>query len=395
MFLEMRREAVAKGTGRFKQHEKLRRYEKLGTSSRFTWYALPQDCDTIFFPGCALTGALAETTLQTFEHLRETVPGIGIVLDCCTKPSHDLGDDAYFQAMFGEMKAYLAEHGIRNILVACPNCHKVFDEYAQEFTTRSIYEHLDGRRLPKASENAARLTLHDPCAARFLQNVQASVRKLANEAGLPIEEPLHSGATSLCCGAGGAVAGVAPELAQSWTHKRLAEANGNRIASYCAGCTSTLGKHGAAVHLLDLLFDPDKSSAGKTAPARAPQTYLNRLRVKKRLQRDFAAAVTRERTCSAGRRNPAGLGKRLAGWLLGGTGLATGILFLWHPGQLLVATLILTGLSLLLMLSLMLQCLKRDQITWQKHHQPESAATSLSNGQALDSWGAHHSQEHS
>ncbi|MBU1182609.1 MAG: hypothetical protein KKF00_10680 [Proteobacteria bacterium] len=52
MFLEMRREAVRKGVAPFPEHKALINYEKRATSKQYSYYALPDGCDTIFSPGC-------------------------------------------------------------------------------------------------------------------------------------------------------------------------------------------------------------------------------------------------------------------------------------------------------------------------------------------------------
>ncbi len=359
-FLSMRRAAVALGSGHFPEHNRPRSYEQLGTSKRFTWYALPEHCDTVFFPGCALTGASGATTLKTFDHLRQVIPAIGIVLDCCSKPSHDLGDDAQFQARFGEMKNFLAEHGIRNLLVACPNCYKVFNDYAQEFRTRGVYEHLDSRLLPALTNPWPPLLLHDPCAARFLTDMQASVRKLADENNLPLTKPSYSGLNTLCCGAGGAVASLTPELAENWAHRLTAETSGERIASYCACCTRTLGKHSPTVHLLDLLFTPERALVDSARTSKAPMTYLNRLKVKRHLQRNFPAAVTRERTLA-----PEPVGKlrprkqfSVPAWFA--VIFAASMLFLAVAGQSLAWKLFLPSLFLLVTFGLL--CYRLNQV---------------------------------
>ena len=131
MFQEMRREAVLWGRGEFPEHTALLKYEKRGTSKRYTWYGLPRGCDTVLFPGCTLPGTRPETVLNLFEHLRQSNPNLGVVLDCCIKPSLDLGRQDYFQTLFGEMTAYLLDQGIRNVWVACPNCYRVFKEYGE------------------------------------------------------------------------------------------------------------------------------------------------------------------------------------------------------------------------------------------------------------------------
>lgn len=298
MFLEMRRESFEKGQTDRPEHRALRSYEKKGTSKRFSWYALPEQCDTIFFPGCSLSGSRSETTLKVFEYLQREIPNIGIVLDCCTKPSHDLGDEAHFNAMFGEMKSYLLANGIKTILLACPNCDKVFRTHGKEFNVQTVYEvlaQLDN--LPATKKLGTAVALHDPCTARFNFPAQNGVRKLLNRQKITVIDQPHSGVTTFCCGEGGAVNCVKSEFSDNWSNKRLSEATGHPIVSYCAGCTEILGKQTETSHILDLLFnDSDK----KLPVASSPLTYFKRLRLKKYLQQHVHAHTARERTFHPG-----------------------------------------------------------------------------------------------
>ncbi|MGW8161235.1 MAG: 4Fe-4S dicluster domain-containing protein, partial [Desulfobulbales bacterium] len=111
MFLEMRRYAVASAQADFTKQRVLLNFEKRGTSKTFSFYGLPSGCDTVFFPGCALAGSRPQRVWQLFTHLQGVFPALGIVLDCCTKPSHDLGRVEYFHAMFNEMHEYLIASG--------------------------------------------------------------------------------------------------------------------------------------------------------------------------------------------------------------------------------------------------------------------------------------------
>ncbi|PLX93148.1 MAG: hypothetical protein C0619_04900 [Desulfuromonas sp.] len=312
MFLEMRRETFDRGEGAYPEHRGLQGYEKKGTSQRFSWYALPENCDTIFFPGCGLPGTRPEQTLKAFEVLQRSVPNAGIVLDCCTKPSHDLGKEKYFHAMFGELKEFLCGHGIKTVLVACPNCDKVFTEYGPEFETTTIYEFLDAGELPETGNVSGTVNVHDPCVSRFSGKVHEAVRSLAEKKGLSVVETRHSRETTLCCGEGGAVGCISPELARGWARKRTGEADGSRTVTYCAGCAHHLGVHGPTNHILDLVFTPEAALADKANVSRAPLTYFNRLRLKKTLKKNVAATVTRERTFTAGEEATGGLLKKLA-----------------------------------------------------------------------------------
>lgn len=294
LFLEMRREAVEHGYGTFSEHKGLVGYERTGMSQHFSWYGLPEGCTTIFFTGCALPGTRPAATLAVYEKLKEAIPALGLVMDCCTKPSHDLGRQQFFLDLFGEMTAWLESHGVERILVACPNCYKVFSEYAPYFQTETVYETL-AETLPvsAAVTRLTTVTIHDPCVVRFSSAPQVAVRTLIAESGRIIEEMPHTRRSALCCGEGGTVGVLAPHLADGWGERRAGEAAGREVITYCAGCANHLGKRLKVSHVLDLIFSTPKPSSG-------PMTYLNRLRLKSRFKKIVPALITRERIVSSG-----------------------------------------------------------------------------------------------
>ncbi len=296
LFLEMRRETVRRGEGDYPEHAALREYERRGTSRLFSWYALPRGCDTVFFPGCTLSGTRSKRVIETYLQLGLIIPSIGIVLDCCTKPSHDLGRQEHFTAMFEEMRDYLTGRGVKNVIVACPNCYKVFARYGDGLTIKSVYEVIAGSPVGRASNAGALVTIHDPCAMRFEKTVHGSVREIIKNRGFNIVEMDHSADKTLCCGEGGTVGAIAPELAREWTKLRHKEAAGRTIVTYCAGCTGMLGRATPTAHILDLLWQdhPDDRIGSKATPP--PFTYLKRLQLKRWLKRNVEAEHSRERT---------------------------------------------------------------------------------------------------
>ena len=184
MMLEMRRETVRLGEGDYPEHEPLRAYERRGRSRRYSYYGLPREsCGTVFFPGCSLSGTRSHRVIDTFLQIRRVVPSLGIVLDCCSKPSHDLGRQDHFDAVFGEMRRYLLDNGVKRVLVACPNCYKVFGNYGKELSAESVYEVLATHELSELSTSssvrgstAPQATIHDPCVARFAEPIMRSVK---------------------------------------------------------------------------------------------------------------------------------------------------------------------------------------------------------------------------
>lgn len=295
LFLEMRREAVDRNLGSYPQHKPLLSYEKVGTSRRFSLYRLPKGCTTVFFPGCSLPGTRPDAVHRLLALMQQSDPTVGVVFDCCLKPSHSLGREQYVRSMFEEMNQWLLRHGVQEVLVACPNCQTMFERLGHGLRVRTAWEALAewGVQPEKA---AGTVTVHDPCVIRNAEVVHQAVRTLLERQGFEIQEMKHSGKKTVCCGKGGAVNLLKPELADEWGALRKREADGRRVITYCAGCVQALEQHTPTNHLVDLLFAPVQTLAGKKKGAKAPLTYLNRLRLKMSFKRKKGEAVLRERT---------------------------------------------------------------------------------------------------
>jgi len=308
MFLEMRRESVDRKAGSFPEHVGLLAYEGKGMSKRFTWYGLPEGCRTVLFPGCAMPGTRPARTQELFETLRKQDATMGIVLDCCGKISHDLGRERLFKEMFDEMKTYLLEKGVREILVVCPNCHDIFSRYGEGLNVRMVYEALP-EDIVSGALKSHDIVIHDPCGVRFHKNAHAAVRRLIRITGISAQEMGHSEERTLCCGGGAGVNVLSPELTGRWLERTWKEAGDRRIVTYCCGCANRLNSK-AAVHALDVLCEPEVALAGKSIVSGAPFTYLNRLRIKNCFKKTVDAAASRERTYTASE-------KKKKGWAVG------------------------------------------------------------------------------
>jgi uncharacterized membrane protein YdjX (TVP38/TMEM64 family)/Fe-S oxidoreductase len=312
MFLEMRRKKIGLGKRDYPEHAGMLAYERRGTSRRYTYYALPAGCDTVFFPGCALPGTRPDKTLKLYEYMKKGIPTLGIVLDCCMKISHDLGREEHFTAMFQEMKKFLVEKSVRKIIVAYPNCHRIFKEYGGELSVKTVYEIVAENGLPQPERVKDVVTIHDPCAVRFEASAHSAVRHLVRSQGLTIAEMPHHRERTLCCGEGGSVGCISPDIAKAWGARRKGEANSRRMITYCARCANLLSRATPTSHVLDLLFEPKATLAGKATVSRAPIAYINRLKLKNQFKKRIHAPITRERTFVAGEEiRKGGLIKRL------------------------------------------------------------------------------------
>ena len=254
MFGAMRNLAQVSGHGSFTQHGTILRYERWGASSLISWHGLPDGCSTVFFPGCALAGSRSERVYELYTHLKREIPSLGIVLDCCTKPSHDLGRKEYFDSMFGSLRDALAAQGVTKVLVACPSCHRVWKDYGGTIKVRSIYEQLADTGTLHHVASSSEITVHDPCPTRYDTPVHNSIRRLLKSMGFSLQEMKHHGKKTLCCGEGGAACYIAPDFAGNWTTTRAEEAEGKYMVTYCAGCTHFLGSKTRVGHIVDLFL---------------------------------------------------------------------------------------------------------------------------------------------
>ncbi|MCF8038592.1 MAG: VTT domain-containing protein [Desulfohalobiaceae bacterium] len=296
LFLEIRRHHVDGGHFDESKYAAILGYEKLGTSSLFSWYGLPQGCDTVFFPGCTLPGTRPEVTMRLFQDLQKAIPAVGMVLDCCAKPSHDLGRQAHFKTEFGELTDYLSDHGVKLVLVACPNCYTIFQQYGNGLSVSTVYETIHANGFRATMKNCGReVGVHDPCALRSETKVHQAVRGLLSELGLTVQEMKHRGRRTLCCGKGGMAGFVNPALANAWSAIREQEAAGQTMVTYCAGCTGSLGRVAPTIHIADLLYRPEMTLNGNLKITRPPLTYLNRLLLKQRLKRELKPQTSRVR----------------------------------------------------------------------------------------------------
>ncbi len=292
LFLSLRKKGYENGLVNLKRYSGLLSYEKKGASKQYRLYHIPKNSDTVFFPGCSLPGTRPDKTYRAYKYLKEMIPGIGIVLDCCHKPSHDLGREVYFYSIFSALTALLKKSGIKHIIVACPNCYKVFNEYGSDFSLRTVYDVIADFGITSENKGNGTITIHDPCAVRFESGIHDSVRRLSISQGFKIHEMKHNRERTICCGEGGVVSCLSPDFSRAWTSQRSEEAGEHRIVTYCAGCAGYLSGKVPAVHILDLIFKPDKSILGILRVSKPPFTYFNRILLKRKLKKEIHTVIT-------------------------------------------------------------------------------------------------------
>lgn len=270
--------------------EGIRNHQIISTSPVFTLSRPPLEkgptvAKSVFFPGCSLPAYGPDVVTKAYRYLREKVPGIGVALNCCGKPSKDMGDMERFRKIFAKTLKEFARMGVEEVVLACVNCHKTFRENS-DLKLRTIYEIMVEKGLPEPAFSGGTITIHDSCPARNQPEIRQAVRTIAARLGNEIHELRFRNETTQCCGAGGCAPTGNTTLADRHTRERAAQAKGT-VITYCAHCRERFSTQVPALHILNLVF----GASGRNQAAAALNEYhdpwlnwLHRWQLKRRLQ---------------------------------------------------------------------------------------------------------------
>ncbi len=225
-----------------------RLYEGLGRVAPFRRHLIPPGAETVLFPGCALAGTRPQAVLRLWQQLRATGSGVGLVLDCCSALSRNLGNEGGFRRHAERLTRSLQERGVTRILLACPTCHDALHAAGLPFRMEPVYAALDA--LPQGTPGEpTRYTVHDPCSARRYPEWQTAARRALGGSGAQLIDLPYTRATTLCCGAEGD-----PQLAPPRQRADAFSAAPAPMATYCASCVQQLERLSPVRHVLDVLY---------------------------------------------------------------------------------------------------------------------------------------------
>ena len=190
---------------------------------------------SVLFPGCNLPSYFPRTTKKLSELLKEKA-GIGVVFDCCGKPISDLGLKEDEEAIIDRINARLRQYGIKELIIACPNCYYYLQNRLQVAVV-SIYEKLKELGLGKKIE-PEEINLFTPCPDRESLFLQQQMKAFLPDSVIQVQEVQ-------CCGLGGCAGVKEPELANSFA-QIIKENKYSNLYTYCASCSGKLAGAGCS-----------------------------------------------------------------------------------------------------------------------------------------------------
>ncbi len=254
-------------------------------------------CAYAFFPGCQLGAANPRYVSEPYRWLLSKRPDTGLILRCCGVPADWAGNEEMHGQALEELRRDWDSLGKPVLILACPACGKHLKEWLPEIETISLYEIFDrwDLEIPEQQNDAAGkakamtekadgiFSIFDPCTARHEEPLETSVRKLAERAGVMLEE-LPKGDMHGCCGYGGHVAEANSDY-YDYVVKSRSGLSGRPYLVYCINCRDVFREEGKPVlHILDLLFGIE---LGKEKLPSLTGRRSNRRELKERLLKEL------------------------------------------------------------------------------------------------------------
>jgi Fe-S oxidoreductase len=288
LMLAARREAVREGLAPLPEHRQVQRELRAGLSNTFSLAAAApgrRHARRLFFTGCELPATSPKQTRLLYEHLLRQDPRIGVLMYCCGVPAEILGLEAEAARAQEQIAGAINELGVEELIVACPQCQEILTERFPQTRVSSVWEVLAETWDPIQRYDDLQFAVHDPCRSRHNPEVHSAIRTLVRTSGAEVVETDYSHERTRCCGAGGKIDNVDPELF-SRIAARASGQTGLPMVTYCIGCRSALRDAGReTIHLLDLLMTPDSVDRALDPEPGIVSRLANRLRSKWAIRR--------------------------------------------------------------------------------------------------------------
>ena len=174
---------------------------------------------------------------------------------CCGFPLHLMGDQEGFERSARNLINLIEETGARELVTPCAGCYKAFTKYYPEagdlgvevfHSVHYIQRLIDEKRITLGGTIGKRVTYHDPCdLGRTFQIFEEPRKILKAIPDIDFVEMSRNRLMARCCGGGGSVMAMEPELAADMAALRIndaAEVGAEIIVSGCSACKDNLRK---------------------------------------------------------------------------------------------------------------------------------------------------------
>lgn len=209
----------------------------------------------LYFPGCQMGASDPAYVAASYHWLREQFgDSLGLWARCCGMPAKWAGDKESSERSLTQIRKTWQESKAPTFILSCPTCMERFQEALPEIKTISLWQLL-ADKLEQRPAKRQEIAVFDSCAAKSDEKLRQDIRKVARKLGYEPLELSGEGKETSCCGYGGLVYSVNPELVEE-VRRCNAELSDREFLTYCTNCTDSFCAEGkAAKHVLTAVFD--------------------------------------------------------------------------------------------------------------------------------------------
>ncbi|MCD6305500.1 MAG: (Fe-S)-binding protein [Deltaproteobacteria bacterium] len=167
---------------------------------------------------------------------------------CCGFPMLGAGLKDMFQEFMEHNLEAVREKGAREILFACPSCYATWreyypDEFKVSHASQFLINLIRNERIPLKKLDLT-VTYHDPCdlgrGTRIFDEPREVIRAIP---GIGFVELAHNRENCLCCGGGGNLEMVDPNLSARIAQRKIEEilaTGADAVVTSCQQCVRTM-----------------------------------------------------------------------------------------------------------------------------------------------------------
>lgn len=219
---------------------------------------LRKKADTLLFMGCVssyLDMKIIPSLFKIMDAADIDYTMLGIEEVCCGFPLHLMGDQEKFEQTARNLIDRIKATGAKELITPCAGCYKTFTKYYPEagdlglevfHSVHYIPKLIEEKKIKLGGDLSKKVTYHDPCdLGRTFQIFEEPRDILKAIPDINLVEMSRNRLKARCCGGGGSVMALEPELAADMAAARVRDAmevGAEIIVSGCSACKDNLRK---------------------------------------------------------------------------------------------------------------------------------------------------------
>ncbi len=221
----------------------------------------------VFFGGCTMPLRQADTLKNMIKILQAAGKEIAISKNesCCGSIALRIGDENAAIESIKQNVENIKNMGVKTVFTACAGCYRtmkkdyptLLDEplpFKVKHITEVLADLIKSNEIPFKTEEGqkTKVTYHDPChLGRHMKLYDVPREVIAKIPGVELVEMKRNRQNAWCCGAGGGVKSLFPELALEIAKERVKEALATGAQVLLTSCPFCVGNLTDALKAMD------------------------------------------------------------------------------------------------------------------------------------------------